>query len=249
MFRLETLSLSDCPISRLCEAPTKTLSLRKLNLSDSRIASWEEVEKIKTFTSLTDLRIMDCPFNADLDELAKRQEVIARLPNIQTLNGGDKISAGEREEAERNFIRSYLHLRPDSRPERWAELVEVHGNLEPLVKIDLTPETLFRVGVWYGETERVMTVSVRQRVRHFKSLLARHFPVSPSCMRLWYYDQDLWSTAGPQEMKFPEKGLYTYRLRHGDYFVVERRHGQECSNSCTRTSPSKKRHKLAQPKL
>ena len=73
-------------------------------------------------------RIMDCPFNAHLDEVEKREEIIARLPNIQTLNGGDKISESEREEAERNFIRSYLEQRPDTRPARWAELVAVHGN-------------------------------------------------------------------------------------------------------------------------
>ena len=196
-------------------------------------------------------RIMDCPFNAHLDEVEKREQIIARLPNIQTLNGGDKISEGEREEAERNFIRSYLEQRPDTRPARWTELVSVHGNLQPLVKIDLTPETMFRVGVWHGETELVMTVSVRQRVRHFKALLARHFPVTPACMRLWYYDQDLWATSGPQEMKFPQKGLYTYRLRHGDYFVVESKHHggstQHCSHSCGRGSPSKKRHRLSQP--
>ena len=61
--RLEVLSLSDCPISQLCTGPSKQISLRKLNLSDTAVASWEEVERLRTFTSLTDLRMMDCPFN------------------------------------------------------------------------------------------------------------------------------------------------------------------------------------------
>ena len=133
---------------------------------------------------------------------------------------------------------------------RWSELVSVHGNLEPLVKIDLSPCTVFRVGVWWGREERILMVSVRQRVKTFKTVLARQFPVLPGCMRLWYYDQDLWADAGPQEMKWPQKGLYTYNLQHGDYFVLQTKHPGQCGDSnslCVRGSPGKKRHKLSQP--
>ena len=71
---------------------------------------------------------MDCLFNKEMDLIAKRQHVIARLPNIQLLNGGDPISETEREQAERAFIRDFLDS-PSSRPERWTELVSVHGML------------------------------------------------------------------------------------------------------------------------
>ena len=73
--------------------------------------------------------------------MARRQHLVARLPNIRTLNGGDPVSEVEREQAERAFIRAFLDTEPGARPGRWAELVAVHGELEPLVKIDLTPET------------------------------------------------------------------------------------------------------------
>ena len=118
--RLEVVSLSDCPISHLCPGPTQQISLRKLNLSDTAVATWEEVERLRTFSSLTDLRMMDCPFNAELEEVEKRQQMIARLPNIETLNGGDKISESEREEAERNFIRHFLEQPEHARPARWV---------------------------------------------------------------------------------------------------------------------------------
>ena len=65
---------------------------------------------------------------------------------------------------------------------------------------------VFRVGVWHGDSEHMLHVSVRQRVKHLKASLASLFPVAASCMRLWYYDQDLWRSAGPQEMKWPMKG-------------------------------------------
>ena len=89
---------------------------------------------------------------------------------------------------------------------RWSELVAIHGHLDPLVKIDLTPETVFKVGVWFEESEHVMHVSVRQRVKHFKSTLSKLFPVEATCMKIWYYDQEMWEIAGPQEMKWPMKG-------------------------------------------
>ena len=116
--RLEVVSLSDCPINHLCPGPAQQISLRKLNLSDTAVAAWEEVERIRTFTSITDLRMMDCPFNKELDEMEKRQQLIARLPNIETLNGGDKITEAEREEAERNFIRHFLDQPSHTRPAR-----------------------------------------------------------------------------------------------------------------------------------
>lgn len=34
--------------------------------------------------------------------------LVARLPNVQILNGGDVIPSNEREDAERAFIRFYL---------------------------------------------------------------------------------------------------------------------------------------------
>ena len=40
-------------------------------------------------------------------------------------------------------------------------------------------------------------------------------------MRLWYYDQEMTKIAGPEEMKFANKELYTYNVIEGDYFVID----------------------------
>ena len=164
----------------------------------------------------------------------------------QVLNGGDPIGELERDEAERGFIRCFLDLSEDKRPDRFSELVGIHGNLDPLVKIDLTPEFFFHVSIYYGNQVRNMMVSVRQRVKHFKWKLQQLFQLSPCAMRVWYYDQDLYQVAGPEEMKWPMKGLYTYDIRDGDYFVVEKKPGQGCCGSPCKAvscSPQKKRLK------
>ena len=45
--------------------------------------------------------------------------MIARLPNVETLNGGGVISFQEREDAERAFIRYYMDKPEADRPERY----------------------------------------------------------------------------------------------------------------------------------
>ena len=213
-----SLSLAECPLSTLEGAGevSPESGLTKLNLSDTAVAEWEEVDRIRNIPGLSELRMMDCPFNREMDLVARRQHVIARLPNIKILNGGDPISETEREQAERAFIREHLDS-PDTRPDRWTELVAVHGMLDPLVKIDLTPETVFRVGVWFKESQHIINVSVRQRVKHFKSSLSRMFPISETCMKIWYHDQELWQLTGPQEMKWPMKGNYRVRQNKSNF--------------------------------
>ena len=132
---------------------------------------------------LRHLRLLGCPVLISLEE--SRAEVIARLSHITTLNGGDKISETEREDAERAMIRRYLHLEPGQRPARVEELIAAHGHLDPLVKIDLTPTVFVRVLVFFGELEREMVISVRQRVRHFKRRLSTEFRLAPAQIRLW----------------------------------------------------------------
>lgn len=86
--------------------------------------------------------------------------MIARLPYIQTLNGGGVITAEEREDAERAFIRYYMDRPESDRPERYNELVAIHGKLDPLVNIDLRPEKRVKVTFTYGDTSEVRSVDV-----------------------------------------------------------------------------------------
>lgn len=81
--------------------------------------------------------------------------MIARLPNIEILNGGGRIGAEEREDAERAFIRFYMEKPENERPARYAELIAKHGKIDPLVKIDLRPEK--KVQVKFIFKERVET--------------------------------------------------------------------------------------------
>ncbi|XP_075234001.1 tubulin folding cofactor E like protein mlt isoform X2 [Lycorma delicatula] len=171
--QLESLVLAHCPLTSLdtsspssspssysrteseCEGSPPRNSphdnfrqLHFLNLNSTHLSSWDDVDRLGKFPALENLRIRNCPlfeYPLEYTEHERRQLLIARLPNIQTLNGGGAISAEEREDAERAFIRYYMDKPESDRPERYSDLVAIHGKLDPLVNIDLRPESRVKV--------------------------------------------------------------------------------------------------------
>ena len=82
---LQFLSLSECPVNRLPEVdelPYLPKQLRSLNVSTTKIDSWVEVEKLRKFPGLNELRIQGCPFLDEYTAHEKRMMLIARLPNV-----------------------------------------------------------------------------------------------------------------------------------------------------------------------
>lgn len=221
---IQFLSLAECPIADLTsleQLDNIPSGLTSLNVSTTKINCWQEVEKLRRFPGLNDLRIQGCPFLDELNRKEKRAMLVARLPNVKVLNGGDMITKTEREDSERAFIRFFLDIPEQARPERWQELVEVHGILDPLVNIDLSPDVNVKVCIYFKDECREEKISVRQTVKQFKQTLHGYFGLAPGNMRLWYYDQEMTKIAGPEEMKFTNKELYTYNVIEGDYFVID----------------------------
>jgi len=218
------LSLAECPVNTLPNVNDNEAvnSLHSLNMSTTAISSWQEVDKFRQFQGLQDLRLQGCPFLDELTAHERRMLLIARLPNVEVLNGGDKITDLEREDAERAFIRYYMDT-PECHGSgaRLEELIQIHGQLDPLVNIDLKPEIIIKVKIYHQDDCREENISVRKTVKYFKNLLQGWFNIAPANMRLYYYDQEMSKIMGPEEMKWAQKGLYTYNVREGDYFVVD----------------------------
>ena len=78
-----------------------------------------------------------------------------------------------------------------------------------------------QVCIYFKDQCREEKISVRQTVKQFKQVLQGYFSLAPANMRLWYYDQEMTKIAGPEEMKFANKELYTYNVIDGDYFVID----------------------------
>lgn len=142
-------------------------NLTFLNLSNTDIQTWDDIDRLAKFPSLRNLRVQNWPLweKCEATEHERRQLLIARLPQVQTLNGGGKITSEEREDAERAFIRYYLDKPEADRPERYNELISVHGKLDPLVKIDLRPEKRVKITFTYGDTSEIRPVDVYRYVK------------------------------------------------------------------------------------
>lgn len=196
--------------------------LRSLNLTGTHIASWDEIDRVACFPALHCLRINACPLFEEYTEHERRQLLIARLPNIQTLNGGGVISPEEREDAERAFIRYYMEKPESDRPERYGNLLGVHGRLDPLVNIDLSPEKRVKVKIVWGDKSEIKSINVYQTISELKKTLEPVCGIAASKMRLYYADQAYMDHYNHLEfMKYPNKQLYSYNITSGDEIHVD----------------------------
>lgn len=195
--------------------------LKFLNLNNTLVNMWEDIERLSLFPALIWLRIIGCPLfelPREYTEHERRQLLIARLPNVTTLNGGGTISAIEREDAERAFIRYYMDRPESDRPERYSELLSVHGKLPRLVDIDLKPERHVKVTIKCENLLQERSIDVYISVQDLKQKLESFTKIPVSKMRLFYCDKDI---LGPEEMKYPGKQLYSYNISTGDEIIVD----------------------------
>jgi len=238
---LESLNLADCPIKSLdptCDSETSTSQnnnklltsphepfkkLALLNLQNAKLNTWAEIDRLAKFPALMNLRTQNWPLweKCDSTEHERRQLLIARLPNVQILNGGGIVGAEEREDAERYFIRYFLDKPESDRPERYNELIAIHGKLDPLVNIDLRPEKRVKVTFTFGDSSEERLVDVYRTVVDLKHRLERIIGIPANKMKLFYVDQDYRDFQGIEEMKYPQKQLYRYNIRNGDEIIID----------------------------
>ncbi|XP_041981156.1 tubulin-specific chaperone cofactor E-like protein isoform X2 [Aricia agestis] len=234
---LETLLVNECPITTLEPDPCEKCDdsngnkechdafphLRFLNLNNTGLATWDEVDRLAKFPALKNLRVQGWPLweRFESTEHERRLLLVARLPHIRTLNGGGAVPPEERDAAERAFIRYYMEKAEADRPDRYWELVGIHGKLDPLVSVDLRPEKRVQITFTCGDVSEVRTVDVYRTVSDLKTRLERLAGFPASKMRLFYVDQELRDSQGPEEMKIPSKQLYSYNIRSGDEIIID----------------------------
>ncbi|KAF5293868.1 hypothetical protein FQR65_LT10971 [Abscondita terminalis] len=217
-------SESECESGEKGDTPHDSFrKLKFLNLNSTGIATWDDIERLSKFPVLQSLRVQGCRLweSHEYTEHERRQLLIARLPNVETLNGGGKIEDDEREDAERTFIRYYMDKPESDRPERYIDLVSRHGKLDPLVNVDLRPEKRVKVTFTCGNNSEIRSVDVYRTVNDLKLKLEAFAGFSAPNMRLFYVDQELRDHQGPEEMRYPHKRLYSYNIRSGDEIIID----------------------------
>lgn len=117
--RLEGLTMADCNIPSIPEEALPYLAnLQSLNITNWPISSWQCLERLNRLPNLTRLRCQGLDLLSDIEGVeSRRHHLIARLPNIQRLNGSD-ISEDDRVFAEKAFLRWYVINEEREKPER-----------------------------------------------------------------------------------------------------------------------------------
>ncbi|KAG7235000.1 hypothetical protein INR49_003199 [Caranx melampygus] len=192
-------------------------NLRSINLHNSGLNRWEDIEKLNFFPKLEEVRLQGIPLLQTYTNAERRSLMIAQLPAISLLNGS-VVSDSEREDAERFFIRYYLDYPEEELPYRYHSLVTKYGKLEPLAEIDLRPRCRAQVEVHYEEKVEQVNIRLDQTVAELKKQLTTVVQLSTNSMRLYYIDKC--SAFGPEEMKYNTRALHSYSIQDGDEILV-----------------------------
>ncbi|CAI5694721.1 unnamed protein product [Oreochromis niloticus] len=191
--------------------------LRSINLHNSGLNQWEDIEKLNFFPKLEEVRLQGIPLLQAYTNAERRSLMIAQLPSISLLNGS-AVTDSEREDAERFFIRYYLDYPEEELPYRYHSLVNKYGKLEPLAEIDLRPRCRAQVEVHCEEKVEQLSIRLDQTVAELKKQLTTVVQLSTNSMRLYYIDKG--SAFGPEEMKYNTRALHSYSIQDGDEILV-----------------------------
>lgn len=231
--RLSALILANNPLLSLDdrEEGVKRLfpELRSLNLSNSALSNWEDIERLNFFPKLVEVKAKGIPLLQPYSAKEQRSLLLAQLPAVLQLNGS-AVSEGEREDAERFFIR-YHQRRPGNEPPyRYGVLVQKYGELAPLAEVDLRPHCPL-VEVLWGERVETLRLGLEQTVGDLKKQLRSLLQLPNQGLRLFYIDHDMCHVLGPEEMRCPSRALHSYSIRDGDQILVVLRGPDRSSSS------------------
>lgn len=218
--KLQSLTMVDCKIESIPspEEWSDTLPrLQSLNISNAHLKNWQDIDNLSNLMQLDDIRVLGIPILEDLAQHERRQHLIARLPNVKRLNGSI-ISHKEREDAERAFLRHFLNK--EQRPKRFYDLEKLHGKLEPLAEIDLSPKKTAELTIHYMETEEMHVLDLQQSVQELKMQLKELCGLPVSKMKVFYVAKIYGEFGGPEELRYNSKKLYTYNMQDGDEILI-----------------------------
>ncbi|XP_072049673.1 tubulin-specific chaperone cofactor E-like protein isoform X2 [Amphiura filiformis] len=188
-----------------------------LNLTNTCMQSWEELETLNNFPALVDVRLQGIPFCENMQEKERRQLCIARLGNVTRLNGS-QVKDTEREDAERAFIRYYMDSA--TKPERYRLLIGRYGHIDRLAEVSFRPPDSVKCKVHFENHTKELSVNVKQTCKEFKKSFTEFTGLRSNQYRIYYKD-----FGGHMIMlRFPDKLLYTFNLKDGAEFVLERKY-------------------------
>ncbi|XP_029304496.1 tubulin-specific chaperone cofactor E-like protein isoform X2 [Cottoperca gobio] len=230
---LITLVLANNSVDSVGDTP-ETLpqlfpNLRSINLNNSGLSKWADIERLNFFPKLKEVKLKGIPLLQTYSNHERCSLLLAQLPSVVLLNGST-VSEGEREDAERFFIRYYQDIPELDLPERYHVLVSKYGKLAPLVEVDLSPRSTM-VDVRWGDKVEAISLRLEQTVCDLRKHLRALLQLPTSGIRLFYINREMCSAFGPEELKCGSRALHSYRIQDGDEILVVPKVKSRCSSS------------------
>ncbi|WKY16728.1 hypothetical protein Q1695_001388 [Nippostrongylus brasiliensis] len=214
----------------LCENPIKMVrhhsshndalgTLESLNLAKTEISDWDSIDNLDRLPSLTDLRILAIPLLEALNEEERTHLVIGRVRNLRVLNGSI-ITPEQREQSERYFIRYYQDR--DDKPHHYKRLIEKHGHVERLAKVDLTPKSTAHVQVLCEETnyQAKLRINLNKSVGQLMKSLEKHCGIPYPRLRMFLTRNE---DGSMEEFRYPGMSLHSYKIEDDDVLNLQSR--------------------------
>jgi Leucine-rich repeat (LRR) protein len=135
--------------------------LRSLQLAGTSIASWRDLDGIRSFKSLESLRFRNTPLTRSMGAGEARSITIARIPNLTYLNASP-ISSKERVEAERRYVSSVardLLLADEKEP-----VLALHPRFQQLAELHKDSMVTSATAVGGGPAMQPVNVTIRSMV-------------------------------------------------------------------------------------
>ena len=215
---LQTLVFMENPLTGLQRNDKDTLvSLKTLCLTKTMLNRWEDIDALRNFISLKEVKLIGIPLVAQFSEDEARKLLVARLPNVDCLNGSC-IMSNERDTAERYFVRRYQD--EEDPPGRYHELLAIHGELIKLADVNLDPVNVANIMLHItGRAPRLEKISVTQTSSDFRKFLSKMVELPVKKFRVHY--RDVGSPYETELMRSSSRKLHAYGVKDGDEIYVE----------------------------
>ncbi|KAG7260644.1 hypothetical protein CRUP_000683 [Coryphaenoides rupestris] len=238
--RLEMLVLANNGLDSVEDGP-ETLerlfpNLRSINLNNSGLSRWEDIECLNFFPKLEEVKTMGIPLLQPYTDQQRRSLIVAQMqgrawPGVGAPPTGCRCAAVVVVvEVVVVVVVGGVGGGEVGVGGRYHVLVSKYGELAPLAEVDLTPRGP-TVEVRCGDRVQVLDLRPEQTVGELKKHLRALVQLPPGGMRLFHIGRECCSASTTQEMKYRCRALHSYAIRDGDEILVVPKVKARCHSS------------------
>ncbi|KAH3665660.1 hypothetical protein OGAPHI_003848 [Ogataea philodendri] len=147
-------------------------TIESLDITNTSVSEWSEVDRLRSLTSLRALRIINTPLVDSLDYDLATIQLFARLPTLQKLDGTD-YTAAQRKSFELYFISKIRTREWACDTDLWTQLCSKHGVSSQLATQETTPIVPLTITLVHNGTSHTLTLSRSATVGKLRGRVSR----------------------------------------------------------------------------